>query len=186
MTSTRRWPVKTGRNNPCRCGSGIKAKRCCDAAPELRTTTARAVLARLQPEVIGALAGLERKRFRQLYDEMIYLPELDMSMHMSLPLLHTPEIDRAARAITDGDDDRFDTALRDVRPTVDTVERRLQLAYAVIALRDTGRISRPFAAIAIIDLNQPDSALITSALAQAIAVAGGQEQTPSGLLVAAR
>jgi hypothetical protein len=178
--------VKPGRNSPCPCGSQLKAKRCCLADPERRVTTPRATLARMQSGIAADLAGVDGDQFRSLYDEMIYLPELDMSMHMSLPLLHTPEIDRAARAITDGDDDRFDTALRDVRPTVDTVERRLQLAYAVIALRDTGRISRPFAAIAIIDLNQPDSALITSALAQAIAVAGGQEQTPSGLLVAAR
>jgi hypothetical protein len=186
MTSTRRWPVKTGRNNPCRCGSGIKAKRCCDAAPELRTTTARAVLARLQPEVIGALAGLERKRFRQLYDEMIYLPELDISLHLRLPGLLSLEIEEAMYACRVHDDEGFDEALRHAARMLDTFERRLELAEAVLALRDRGLVHAALAAVAIVDLNQAESALLVSSLAQTVAVASGDEKTPSGLLIAAR
>ena len=176
--------MKVGRNSPCPCGSQLKAKRCCLAEPDRRITTPRATLARLQSDVAPDLAGIDRNALRSLYDEMIYLPELDMSLHLRLPGLRTPEIDRAAHAITDGDGDRFDTALHDARSAVDSIERRLELAQAVIALREVGLVNRPLAAIAIIDLNQPDSALVTSALAQAIAVAAGDEPTPTGLLVA--
>ena len=42
------------------------------------------------------------------------------------------------------------------------------------------------AAVAVMDLNQPRSTLLMSALAQSIAVANGNNATPSGLLVAAR
>ena len=176
--------MKVARNSPCPCGSQIKAKRCCLAEPHLRITTPRATLARLQSDVVGDLAGLDRDRLFSLYEEMIHLPELDMSLHMALPGVHTPEVIRAADAISAGDGDRFDRALRDARAAVDTIERRLALAQAVLALRDAGRISGPLAASAILDLNQPGSALATSALAQAIAVAAGDERTPSGLLVA--
>jgi len=178
--------VKISRNNPCPCGSQLKAKRCCLAEPHLRVTTPRATLARLQATVAADLAGIDHDRFRSLYDEMIYLPEIDLSLHMRLPGLHTPEIARAAHAITAGDGDRFDAALHNARSALDTIERRLELAHAVLALRDSGRISPALAAVAIIDLNQPDSALVTSALAQAVAVAAGDEPTPTGLLVASR
>jgi len=176
--------VKVPRNSPCPCGSQIKAKRCCLAEPHRRITTPRATLARLQSDVVGDLIGIDRDRLYSLYDEMIHLPELDMSLHMRLPGLRTPEVIRAADAISAGDGDRFDRALRDARAAVDTIERRLQLAQAVMAMRESGRVSRPLAASAIIDLNQPGSALATSALAQAIAVAAGDERTPAGLLVA--
>jgi len=182
----RRWPVKVGRNSPCPCGSQLKAKRCCLTEPHLRVTTPRATLARLQTSVAPDLTGSDLAGFRSLYAELIDLPELDLSVHVRLPVLRTPEITRAAAALATGDDAAFDRALREVRGTVDTVERRLELAHAVLALRDQGRITRALAAVAIIDLNQPDSALFTSSLAQAIAVSGGEERTPSGLLVAAR
>ena len=178
--------MKIGRNSPCACGSQIKAKRCCMAAPGLRVNTPRAVLARLQPSVAADLAGVDRAGFRSLYDEMIYLPERNMALHMRLPALHTPDIARAADAIHSGDTDRFDTALRDARAAIDTPERRLELAQALIALRDSGEISPALTAVAIIDLNQPDSAFVTSSLAEAIAVTTGDEPTPAGLLVAAR
>ena len=178
--------MKISRNSPCACGSQIKAKRCCMAEPGLRISTPRALLARLQPGVAADLAGIDRARFRSLYDEMIYLPERDMSLHMRLPALHTPEIARAADAIHFGDTDGFDAALLDARAAIDTTERRLELAHALIALRDSGEISPALVAVAIIDLNQPDSAFVTSSLAEAIAVTAGDEPTPAGLLVAAR
>jgi hypothetical protein len=178
--------VNVGRNSPCPCGSQLKAKRCCLAEPRLRISTPRATLARLQASVAPDLAGIDRAGLRSLYDEMIYLPELDISLHVRLPSLRTPQITHAAAALAAGADDAFDTALHDVRRAVDTFERRLWLAQAVLDLRDRGQIPPALAAVAIIDLNQPGSALFTSSLAQAIAVSGGTERTPFGLLVAAR
>jgi hypothetical protein len=69
---------------------------------------------------------------------------------------------------------------------LDTVERRLELADPVLALPDRGLVPAALAADAIIDPNQRESALLISSVAQAIAVASGDEERPSGLLVVAR
>jgi hypothetical protein len=185
MAATRRWPMKVGRNDPCPCGSRLKAKRCCPAKPTA-TGTPRAMLARMQHEVAPALAALGREHFRSLFNEMIYLPELDGTVQLRLPRVLTPEIDEAMHELSIHDDEGFDEALCRALPALDTPERRLDLAEAVLALRDRGLITPPLAAVAIIDLNQPDSALMLSALAEAIGVAAGEQETPSGLLIAAR
>jgi hypothetical protein len=178
---------KIGRNEPCPCGSGLKAKLCCLAEGAQKLTTPRAELARLQPAVADALEFVGREGFRDLYDEMIYLPEIDVSLHVRLPGLVTPEIDAAIEAFTDEEDrDSFDEALFAAAQVVDSVERRLELAQAVLALRDRGLIPPALAAVAIFDLNQDDSVLFVSSLAQAIAVKSGNEPTPAGLLVATR
>jgi hypothetical protein len=177
--------AKVGRNELCPCGSSLKAKRCCLAEPELRTRTPRATLTRLQSAVLPALTGLGRGRFRELYDEVIYLPELDVSLHVRLPGVFTPAIENALYACSIGDEEGFDQALRAVLPTVDTVENRLRIAEAVLAVRDAGLISPELSAVAIVDLNQTESALVLSSLAQSIGVRSGDERTPTGLLIAA-
>ncbi|MHB1988649.1 MAG: YecA family protein [Acidimicrobiales bacterium] len=177
--------AKVGRNELCSCGSSLKAKRCCLAEPELRTTTPRATLARLQTSVMPALRGIGRERFGELYDEVIYLPELDVSLHVPLPVVFTPDLESALYACSVHDGDAFDHALRAVLPSVDTIENRLRLAEAVLALRDLGRIPPRLAAVAVVDLNQAASAFLLSSLAQSVGVRSGDERTPSGLLVAA-
>jgi hypothetical protein len=176
--------AKLGRNEQCRCGSGLKAKRCCLAGDHVKVATPRATLARLQTSNVNAITRIDETEFRELYDEMIYLPELDVSLHLRLPSIVTPEIDDAMLALDDKDHDSFDEALHEAVEVLDTFERRLELAEAVLALRDRGLIDPKLAAVAIIDLNNPDSALLISSLAQAIAVKGGSEATPSGLLLA--
>jgi len=184
MTWTRRWPMKVGRNAPCPCGSGLKVKRCCAAEPELKVTTPRAQLARLQLEAVRVVGPLGRERFGELYDEVVYLPELDLSLQVHLPRVLTPTIDQAIEACSTHDDDGFDIAVRAVADELDTVERRLELAAALLALRDRGLVPPALAAVGIIDLNQRESALLISSVAEAIAVASGDESTPSGLLIA--
>jgi len=172
--------MKVGRNAPCPCGSGLKVKRCCAAEPELKVTTPRAQLARLQLEAVRVVGPLGRERFGELYDEVVYLPELDLSLQVHLPRVLTPTIDQAIEACSTHDDDGFDIAVRAVADELDTVERRLELA----ALRDRGLVPPALAAVGIIDLNQRESALLISSVAEAIAVASGDESTPSGLLIA--
>jgi hypothetical protein len=177
--------AKVGRNELCPCGSNLKAKRCCLATPERRTTTPRATLARLASAVLPALTGISRERFGELYEEVIYLPELDISLHLRLPGVLTPEIESALYTCLVHDEEGFDEALRTALPAVDTFENRLWLAEAVLALRDLGRVSPVLAAVAVIDLNQTESAFLLSSFAQSIAVRSGDERTPSGLLIAA-
>ena len=113
---------------------------------------------------------------------MIYLPELDISLHLRLPRVLTPEIEEALYRCSVNDEEGFDKALLAVLPA-DTVENRLRLAEAVLALRDNGHVPPAVAAVAVIDLNQTDSGLLLSSLAQSIAVRSGDERTPSGLLI---
>ena len=65
------------------------------ASPERRTTTPRATLARLVSAVLPALTGIGRERFGELYKEVIYLPELDISLHLRLRGVLAPEIESA-------------------------------------------------------------------------------------------
>ena len=176
--------AKLGRNEQCLCGSGLKAKRCCLAADNAKVTTPRATLARLQTTVVNAISHIDETEFRELYDEMIYLPELDVSLHLRLPSIVTPDVAAAMFALADKDEDGFDDALYVVAETLNTIERRLELAEAVIALRDRELIDPKLVAVAIVDLNNEDSALLISSLAQAIAVKSGSEATPSGLMLA--
>ena len=161
-------------------------KRCCDAEPELRVRTPRAHLARLQLDAVGVVGPLGRDRFGDLYDEVVYLPDLDLSLQVRLPGVFTPAIEHAVRACSAHDEDGFDAAVRVVSRELDTVERRLELAEALLELRDRNLVEPPLAAVGIIDLNQRESALLISSVAQAVAVASGDEKTPSGLLVATR
>ena len=178
--------MKVSRNDPCPCGSELKVKHCCGAEPGLQVTTPRAQLARLQLDAVAIVGPLGSERFGELYDEIIYLPELDLSLHLRLPSVLTAQIKYAIDACSAHDDDGFDSAVRTVAGELDTVERRLELAEALLALRERGLVHPALAAVALIDLNQRESALVISSVAQAIAVASGDERTPSGLLVATR
>ena len=176
--------TKVGRNDPCTCRSGLKAKRCCLAEDGAKVTTPKAALARLQPVVAKALAGFDKEQFRELYEEMLFLPELDVSLHLRLPLIPTPELEDAMSALTNEDQDDFDDAVYTAAHTLDTFEHRLELAEAVLTLRDKGLVRPEIAAVAIFDLNYEGSALLLSSLAQAIAVRNGSEATPVGLVLA--
>jgi hypothetical protein len=179
--------AKVRRNGPCPCGSGSKAKRCC---LKERSTAADSPTRLLPLEVCRDAAldleGVSNAESHALFDEMIYLPETDISLQVPLPRLLTPEIDRAISALDDDDGEAFDRELNQVVPTIDTPQRRIELAGAVITLRDQGRISSKLAAVALFDLGGGASTLFISSVAESIAVLGGDQRTPTGLLVAAR
>jgi hypothetical protein len=103
-----------------------------------------------------------------------------------LPGIITPDIDDAIRALQDDDGDEFDRILDLVVPTVDTVQRRIDLAHAALSLRDQGRIPPLLAALAVLDLDEEESILLISSVAESISVLAGDQPTPSGLLIAAR
>jgi uncharacterized LabA/DUF88 family protein len=88
------------------------------------------------------------------------------------------EIEEAMYACRVHDDEGFDEALRHAARMLDTFERRLELAEAVLALRDRGLVHAALAAVAIVDLNQAESALLVSSLAQTVAVVSGDEKLP--------
>jgi hypothetical protein len=175
--------AKIRRNGPCPCGSGSKAKRCCygnDGAEEIHQLPAE-----LFHEVIPDLQRIDRDEFRALFDELLYLPEIDTSLQLRLGIL-TPDMGRAISALQDDDAEIFGEVLDKVVADIDSPYRRLELARAVLALRDEGRIPSQLAATAVIDLDGKESSLFLSSVAESLSVLAGDRPTPAGILVATR
>jgi len=175
--------AKVQRNQPCPCGSGSKAKRCC-YRPACVIDVGIMPL-EFTEDAISVLRATSEIELRALFDQLLYLPEVDLSLQVPLPGVITPEIDQAIRALQNDDGEEFDRMLSQVVPTVDTVDHRMNLAQAVMTLRDQGRISAKLAAMAVFELDREQSILFTSAVAESIGFLAGDQRTPSGLLVAA-
>lgn len=175
-----------GRNEQCGCGSGRKAKRCCGVqrGPS-DADLARAFLAGQVRPAARVLRGCSDDELDDLEAEMLELPTIDTSLQLPLPRLLTPDVDRLLVAIEEGDLDDIDVALPAVLARVDTPLSRAELARAVLALRDRGRIDPKVAAVALIELSAPKlQRLVSSAVVQAAGVVLGEVATPSGLLIA--
>jgi hypothetical protein len=173
-----------GRNGLCPCGSGKKAKRCCGTrrgpgSAEL----ARALLAEERRKAAAVLMGVDRDEFDELFEEILDLPTLDVSLQVDLPRLLSPELERLRLAIDEDDEEAFEAAVDAAVEQLDTLERRAALARAVISFRDAGRIDPEVAAVAMIDLWTRRSALFHASVVQAVAVTVGAVETPAGLLV---
>ncbi|MGI8807672.1 MAG: SEC-C domain-containing protein [Acidimicrobiales bacterium] len=176
-----------GRNQPCWCGSGVKVKRCCGVArgpsgPEL----AKAFLVEQRRASSPALRRAIRDvdALIELYEAVAELPRLDLSCQLRLPRLLTLELERLRAAIADDDDDEMQRALPDALAQVDNVFVRVDLARAVLALREAERVPEQVAAAALLDLDSDANALVREALIAALAVDCGAACTPSGLVLA--
>jgi len=177
--------AKLGRNDHRPCGSGRKAKRCCGVGGGPGPASpAQAFLAGEARRAAPALAGLSDREFRALFEQLLELPALDLSLVVCLPDLLSPDLDRLLEAVADEDLDAFDEALPPSLAGIDTCERRAQLARAVLELREAGRIAPRLAAAALLALDRGRT-LLRASLVQAAAIAAGQARTPAGLLIAA-
>jgi len=183
----RRWATpRTGRNDPCPCGSGRKAKRCCGTprGPS-EEHLARALVAREARRAATVLAGLDVGELRALFGELADLPARDLSLLVRLPELISPELARLYRAIRADDPDVAEDVFPSLLRAVDTPQTRAQLASAVAELERAGRLERRLAAVALIDLDSDSDLLVRASLIQAALVAAGATRTPCGLLVGA-
>lgn len=175
-----------GRNERCGCGSGRKAKHCCGVrrGPS-DADLARAFLAGQARQAVRALRRCSDDELDDLAGEVIELPTLDSSLQLPLPRLLTPDVGRLLSAIEEDDVDGLDDALAAVLDRVDTPVARAELARAVLALRDAGRIDPKVAAVALIELSDPElDRLVASAVLESACVMVGEVATPSGLRVA--
>lgn len=174
--------AKIKRNEPCPCGSGSKAKRCCYGTEE-------PVHDGMLPREVGDAAivdlnGTDEIELRAYFDRLVDLPELDTSLQVRLPSIITPDMARAINALRDDDGDTFDDALDKVLDAIDSPERRLALAEVVLRLRDQDQIKPKLAAMAVLELDRPESMLFRSSVAESLAVLAGEQRTPAGLLLA--
>ncbi len=175
-----------GRNQPCACGSRRKTKHCCgqQRGPG-QDDLARAFIAGHAHEAAGRLRRLNDDELEDLFDDMIELPERDLRLALTLPQIHSPEIERLLDAAANDDTDTGDELIPTITRQLDTPTERARIARVVLELRDTGRLDPLLAAAAIIDLDSHSRALIRACLIQAIFIHAGVISTPGGLRLAA-
>ena len=176
--------ASVGRNDPCPCGSGLKAKRCCgvERGPS-EESLARAFLAHAAREAAGRLRWARDDELGELFDELWVLPPVDLSLQVELPKLFFPELDRLADAVRDDDPDPG--LLEAVAEKLDTPVERARLARAVIARAEAGMIDSQMAAAALVDLGSGSRRFLRRGLLEAVAVRVGVARTPGGILLAA-
>ena len=88
---------KTGRNDPCPCGSGQKYKRCCmekDQAAEHATLAAKQAQR-------GAMHSEQRAQLEDLVATMEEADELDAASNGVVDLIHAGRLDEAEHAARD-------------------------------------------------------------------------------------
>jgi len=135
---------------------------------------------------VAELAGsLSEREFALLLAELVDLPCLDLSLQVELPKLLSPAIGLLCEAIAEDDEAAGDAVIDQVLVELDTPLQRARLARGVIALRDSGRLPRRLAAVALVDLASGSRQLLCASVIEAVAVRAGVARTPSGLLLAA-
>jgi hypothetical protein len=175
-----------GRNELCPCGSGRKVKRCCgQRRGPGEDDLARAYLAHQARDAARRLRHLDDDELRELFDELIELPELDLTLTITLPQLLTPDLQRLFDAIKADDPDAGAEVTPRILDQLDTPVERARLARTVINLRDTKRIDSLLAAAAIIDLDSRSRTLLHASLVHAAFINTGRLRTPGGLRLAA-
>jgi hypothetical protein len=175
---------KTGRNEPCPCGSGRKAKRCCgiERGPS-RESLARAFLSDAARDGARSVSRFSDEEFDALFDRLWELPAADLSLQVQLPKFFSPQLSRLGEAVADDDPDP--RLLDAVAREIDTPFERARLARALIAKADAGAIERQLAAAALLDLASDSRMFLRTALLEAVAVKVGAASTPAGIRLAA-
>jgi hypothetical protein len=173
-----------GRNARCPCGSGKKVKHCCgESKGPSEADLAWAFLAEQRRDALPSLRNHTDSEIDELWEKAIDLPEGERVVQLA-PTIVTPEDEMLLDAMSTDDLDGFDVAFPRVLDRFDTPRVRARLTHAVIALRETGRITPELAAIAIFDLADRQSTdFVQSAIVHGYGVAAGALATPSGLKV---
>jgi SEC-C motif-containing protein len=175
-----------GRNQPCPCGSGRKTKHCCgEHRGPSEEQLARAHVAQLFHQSVDELHGLSDRALDRLWEGLMDLPALDLSLLVTLPKLIGPDMERLRESIEHNDPDWGWDALTAVHKQVDTPQQRARLADAIVRLRDQHRIGRRQAAYALLDLHTKSTRLVAASLLEAVAVQVSTHRTPGGLHIAA-
>src|SRR3954453_14397518 len=178
--------AKSGRNELCSCGSGLKVKRRCGVvrgpSPE---SLAVALLPNAAREVADSAGALTERKLAPKLAELVELPYLDLSLQVELPKLRSPALGRLCEAIAEEAEMAGDAVIEQVLDELDTPRKRAQLARAVIALSAAGRCGQRLAAVAVIDLASGSRQLFCASVIQAVAVRAGVARTPGGVLLAA-
>lgn len=113
------WP-KVKRNEPCPCGSGIKSKYCNQPHAFVDVKVLPLDLCQI---VVNDLVGTTEAEMRDLFDQLLYLPELDASLQVRLRGIITPEVERVRSTHSDATTMRSSTgpSTRSCRPSTHSI-----------------------------------------------------------------
>jgi SEC-C motif len=142
-----------GRNEPCPCGSGRKAKRCCgiDRGPG-EESVARAFLSQISRDAAVALDGVSEPAVEALLEDLRDLPAAHPSMRVELPDGVAPALERLTDTYAVGDANGAWGPLDAIMEEVDTPIERARLVRVVLSLREEGQLSERAAAAAALEL----------------------------------
>ncbi len=164
------------RNGPCPCGSGSKAKHCCFGTRKTRAVDC------LPPEPgieVVLVTDTDKADLRWLFGQLRDMPGLDTAFQ-TRRRKPAPAMDRGIDALQEDDDVDELQPHRKVVPEFDSMERRIQLALAVLTLREQGSIPSRLAAIAVEVLVGEESTLVQSPIPESLAVLAGDLCAPAG------
>lgn len=175
---------KVGRNDPCPCGSGRKAKCCCgiERGPS-EESLAGAFLSGAARQAAEWTSHLSDAGLDALLDGLWELPACDLALQAELPKLFPPELDRLCEAMEEDDPDP--DLLDEVARQIDVPTERARLARVLLAKAEARVIDRELAAAALVDLACDSRIYLRCALLEAVAVRVGAAATPAGLRLAA-
>lgn len=168
----------------CRCGSGMRMKRCCGVSATVGAAeAAESELVALTRLLAPALAGRSDADLHQLLDRVPGLVALDVSLAWCLPRILPPEIQALRVAINDDDLEAVKDALPGAVAALDNQVGRARLAHALLGLRDVGRVDALLAAAAVVDLASGSPQLVTASIVEAVLVDVGVTTGHGGLFL---
>jgi cytosine/adenosine deaminase-related metal-dependent hydrolase len=160
-----------GRNDPCPCGSGRKAKRCCgvERGPG-EESVARAFLSHVSRDAAAALDGVLEPEIEALLEPLRELPVVHPSMRVELPEGVAPTLERLTDTYAVGDVNGAWGPLDTILEEIDTPIERARLVRVVLALHEEGRLDEHAAAAAALELAGGSRELLRECMTEAIAV----------------
>jgi hypothetical protein len=159
-----------GRNQPCPCGSGRKAKRCCgvERGPG-EESLARAFLSHVSRDALAALDGVSEPEIEAILMDLRELPVVYPSMRVALPAEMFPALERLADTYATGDPNRAWAPLDAILEEIDTPAERARLIRVALALHEEGQLDEHSTAAAAFELSCGSRELLRECLTEAVA-----------------
>jgi hypothetical protein len=180
-----------GRNEPCPCGSGRKAKRCCgvERGPG-EESVARAFLSHVSRDALAALDGVSEPEIEALLENLRELPVVYPSMRVEFPAAISPALERLTDTYAVGDLNGAWAPLNEIMDEIDTPIERARLIRVVLALHEEGQLDEHSAAAAAFELGTSGSRellreCLTEAIAAWVSDAYVRRGIPAGLTTSA-
>lgn len=158
--------LKVGRNEPCPCGSGKKAKYCCAARAGVTDRDDARFLADLSKRELKELNQRCEDCQMEVWLDVLDLPDWEEACRLIVPAPRPASVAALRDALDGGDPDAVADELPDALEAVDCPAARASIAREVLVLEGAGRVRPVVAEAAIADLagGRPSLFLIAALL----------------------